>query len=457
MGQIERPRVLLVEDDPAFASLYHDHLQNEPIELEHVDSGKIALARLSEAPPAVLLLDLNLPDMDGRRILNHIISTKIPTTVLVISGHGSIDIAVETIQAGATDFIAKPFKAERLRITLRNALARWRLTLRNQYKSSPTTDGFEGFVGNSAPMHAVYRLIERAAPSKASVFISGESGSGKEVCAQAIHQHGPRRNRPFIAVNCGAIPKELMESELFGHTKGAFTGAVSERAGAIRQADGGTLLLDEICEMDPALQVKLLRVIQNSMVQKVGSDKPEKVDVRLICATNRDPLAEIAAGRFREDLYYRLHVIPIKLPALSERREDIPPIARHYLSLYAQEEGKALAAFDPGAEAALASYDWPGNIRQLQNVIRNIVVMHDGEVVQRSMLPLPLITAPQASTALGTVWDHAVRPLRQAEMELIETAITRCGGNVVKAAELLEVSPSTLYRKRLSTNENTAA
>ena len=316
-------------------------------------------------------------------------------------------------------------------------------------------------------MRAVYRVIDQVAASRATVFITGESGSGKEVCAEAIHRHSKslRCDKPFVTLNCAAIPKDLLESELFGHVKGAFTGAYVERQGVATQADGGTLFLDEICEMDLNIQSKLLRFVQTGTIQKIGGGKTESVDVRLICATNRDPLKEVEAGRFREDLYYRLHVIAIHLPPLRDRVEDVIPIASGFLAEFAKEEGKSFKGFSPEAEARLRAYRWPGNVRQLQNVMRNIVVLNEGILVTPNMLPAPLDKAitdmfplPSAEEAretqvgasdLATSID-TIRPLWMVEKETIERAMELCDGNIPKAAALLEVSPSTIYRKRLS-------
>ena len=444
-GPGQRPNVLIVEDEPELARLYRAYLKDEQIDLEHVDTGKAALARLDGSPPAAILLDLKLPDMDGRTVLEHVIRTALPTAVLVMTAHGSIDTAVEATRAGACDFLAKPFRRDRLKGMLRKALKRHMPVDFGAGWKSGEHGWLEGFIGASPAMQAVYRAIECAAPSKASVFISGESGTGKELCAQAIHRCGPRRDKPFIALNCAAIPRELMESEVFGHVKGAFTGAVAQRAGAAKLADGGTLFLDEICELDPSLQAKLLRFIQTGTFQKIGGDRTERVDVRLICATNRDPLREVAAGRFREDLYYRLHVVPLHVPPLRERREDIPVLARHFLSVFAREEGKTFTGLSPQAEAIFTAYDWPGNVRQLQNVIRNVTVLHDGPVVLPSMLPSPPAGVP--APCLGEAGEQA-RPLHLVEKEAIETAIAQCDGNIFQAAQLLEISPSTIYRKK---------
>lgn len=313
---------------------------------------------------------------------------------------------------------------------------------------------FQGFIGHSTAMQVVYRMIEQAASSKATVFVTGESGTGKEVCAQAIHKLSLRAQKPFIALNCAAIPKDLIESEVFGHVKGAFTGATSDREGAAMLANGGTLFLDEICEMDLALQGKLLRFLQTGEFNRVGGSKTEKVDVRIVTATNRDPLAEVEAGRFREDLYYRLHVVPIMLPALRERGEDVIEIALALLTTYSAEEKKAFTGFTPEVARMLQSYDWPGNVRQLQNIIRNIVVLHDGERVAPEMVPAPVggrWARPHGfkKTDFSNASALGIRPLAQVEREAIEAAITACDGNVPKAAVMLGVSPSTIYRKRL--------
>ncbi len=331
------PIVLLVEDTQSLARLYGQYLADQPIDLVSVTTGKAALAALEAQRPAVVLLDLNLPDMNGMEVLKHIQARKLPVLVVVITAHGSVNIAVEAMQAGAYDFIVKPFSADRLLVTVRNALESQRLLRLVDNLKDAARDGHHGFIGSSLPMQAIYRIIDAAAASRATVFITGESGTGKEVCAEAIHRQSPRRNGPFVAINCGAIPRDLMESEIFGHVKGAFTGAVADRDGAAMRADGGTLFLDEVCEMDPALQTKMLRFLQTGSFDKVGGGVTHRVDIRIVCATNRCPLEEVQSGRFREDLYYRLHVVPIALPPLRDREGDVLAIARHFLSAYAAE------------------------------------------------------------------------------------------------------------------------
>ncbi|MCH7370532.1 MULTISPECIES: sigma-54-dependent transcriptional regulator [Aeromonas] len=455
-----KPRVLLVEDTRSLAVVYEQYLAQDGYEVLLADCGQQALAQLLTSPPPVVLLDLELPDMSGMDILQQITEQQLPCSVVVITAHGSVDVAVEAMRHGAFDFLTKPFDGKRLCATARNALTHQQLSsLVAQYRENFERSSFAGFIGASMPMQAVYRIIESAAPSKATVFITGESGTGKEVCAEAIHQCSPRREQPFIALNCAAIPHDLMESEIFGHVKGSFTGAQGDRKGAASLADGGTLFLDEICEMDLDLQSKLLRFIQTGTLQRVGSGKLETVDVRFVCATNRDPLVEVKAGRFREDLYYRLHVIPLGLPPLRERGEDILLLARDLLLRYAKEENKRFRDFDAETARVLLDYPWPGNVRELQNVVRNIVVLNDRELVSPDILPPPLNGARAGAVPASGLDDvdavspparpsAPIRPLWLVEKETIEQAIASCDGNIPKAAALLEISPSTIYRKK---------
>jgi len=458
----DKPSVLLIEDDLPQARLYQEYLKNEIINLNHVATGTDAKEFISANTPELILLDLHLPDMEGKDILLWIREQGFPCSVVIITAHSSVDVAVEIMQIGAEDFLEKPLSANRLKTTIKNLLDNTRLkNLVENYQSTFERKNYHDFIGSSLPMQAVYRIIDASAPSKATVFITGESGTGKEVCAEAIHKQGPRADQPFIALNCGAIPHDLMESEIFGHVKGAFTGAANERQGAASLANGGTLFLDEIGEMDMDLQTKLLRFIQTSTFQKVGASKQETVDVRFICATNKDPLEAVNNGKFREDLYYRLHVVPIHLPPLRERGEDIIEIANNFLITYAKEEQKSFSNFSPEVDVIFRSYNWPGNVRQLQNVIRNIVVLHDDKSVTVDLLPPPLNSALNDSEIASLVRNtsttdnlapseenNEIRPLADVERETIERAIELCDGNIPKAAALLDVSPSTIYRKK---------
>jgi two-component system repressor protein LuxO len=293
----------------------------------------------------------------------------------------------------------------------------------------------------------VYRVLETAAQSKATVFITGESGTGKELAAEAVHRLSPRGAGSFVAINCAAIPRDLIESEIFGHVRGAFTGAVADRIGAAQAADGGTLFLDELCEMDLSLQGKLLRFIQSGTFQPVGSTQVRRTDARFVCATNREPLEEVRAGRFREDLYYRLHVVPVRLPPLRERGDDVIAIGEAMLARSAAEEGKRFRGFSESAKAALLAHRWPGNVRELENAVRTAVVLHDGDWVEAAMLPLRAGT-PAAAPVVAADAARSIRPLADIEREAIERAVELCEGNIPKAAAHLGISPSTLYRKR---------
>ncbi len=445
------PNVLLVEDDDILAQAYLEYLRNEPCNVAHRATVASAIDSIKNLSPEVILLDLLLPDASGLEVLDYIQSNALPISVIVMTSEGSIDNAVEAMRAGAFDFLVKPVSAARFSATFKNALERQALRRKVvAYEEAFTQSGYCGFIGASLVMQSVYRVIASAAASNATAFITGESGTGKEICAAAVHSQSPRRNKPLIILNCAAIPRELMESEIFGHTKGAFTGAISDRKGAAARADGGTLFFDEIAELDLALQAKLLRFVQTGVYQRVGGERTERADVRLVCATNRDPMEEVEAGRFREDLYYRLHVIPIELPPLRARNGDVIAIATHMLEKFAREENKRFSSLSSEVEALFRSYSWPGNVRQLQNTIRNIVVLHDGTEVTRDMLPAALRDLPVDGTAASTrdTLTPPIAPLWLTEKRAIEEAIRHCGGNIPKAADLLAISNSTIYRKR---------
>ncbi|WP_159656490.1 sigma-54-dependent transcriptional regulator [Vibrio atypicus] len=474
-----KPKVLLIEDSTSLAILYKQYVKDEPYDLFHVETGREAIAFIERNTPQLVILDLKLPDMDGEDILDWINEQQIPTSVIVATAHGSVDVAVSLVQKGAKDFLEKPINADRLKTSIALHLQQAKLeNLVENIESKFDRNRFHGFIGSSLPMQGVYKIIDSVAPTSASVFIIGESGTGKEVCAEAIHQESKRKDKPFVAINCGAIPKDLMESEIFGHVKGAFTGATGDRKGAASQANGGTLFLDELCEMELEMQKKLLRFLQTGTFTPLGGSKELKVDVRIICATNREPLLEVEEGRFREDLYYRVHVVPIEMPPLRERGNDIVTLATHFLRLYAKEDNKAFSSIHREAEAILKRYAWPGNVRQLQNIIRNIVVLNDETKLSAAHLPAqmtkgrnqpakPVQAAPTAfepsaapiseMTEVLETNNHdspplkngdQIRPMWQIERETIQQAIDYCDGNVLNAAVLLELSPSTVYRKK---------
>lgn len=484
-------RILIVEDTPAQADLALTLLRDLGHEIRIAETGEAALEQAESWRPDAILMDLQLPDFSGFEVMRRLRARGLEAGIIVVTAHGSVNHAVEAMREGAVDFIVKPFAKTRLTVTIQNALENRALaTELREVKAKLRRDHFFGFIGASAAMQAVYRTIESVAASRANVFITGESGTGKELAAEAVHRASPRRTRPFITLNCGAIPRDLLESEIFGHVKGAFTGATENRLGAAKLADGGTLFLDEIGEMPVEMQVKLLRFVQTGSLQPVGASRQDQVDVRIVSATNRDPWLEVQAGRFREDLYYRLYVVPIELPPLRDRGEDKLLLARHFLGLFAREEGRRLRRFSREVDQALSAYAWPGNVRQLQNVLRNIVVLHDGETVERGMLPPMLLrdageaaalSAPEpmprfdpppeppstppppdpepAASApvepardLPSAWappaaPEAFRPLAEIERRYILAALDHTAQDVPRAATLLGINASTIYRK----------
>ncbi len=455
--------ILFVEDDDIITRVFQAYLSDSGWNTTWASTGQQALDHLAQHTPDVLLVDINLPDMSGLDILRHVHNQNLPVAATVITSHASMDVTIDAMRLGARDFLVKPVSRERLLLTIENMIERQELSrLVDSYRADAQRDGFCGLIGSSPAMQAVYTSIENAATSRATVFIMGESGTGKELCAQAIHQKSPRAGGPFIAINCGAIPKDLMESELFGHRKGAFTGATANRLGAVGAAAGGTLFLDEIGELDISLQPKLLRFLQTSTYQPIGSDRTDSANVRIICASNRDPLRAIREGRLREDLYYRLHVLPITLPPLRERGEDVLHIARHFLALYSREEGKNFRTISEEAQAALLTYPWPGNVREVENVIRKIVVMERGETVTLAMLPDAIAghadNMAAAATEPATPLDlmslqQRIRPIEEVEWQAIEEAIELCQGDIALAAHFLKISPATIYRRRARRNK----
>ena len=454
--------VLIVEDVVSLAMTYRSYLKAEKVDVEVVGDGQSALAAIRKNPPTVIVLDINLPDISGMDILETLKSEGLDIPVIVITGDGSIQTAVETMRRGAFDFIVKPFNADRLRVTLRNALTQHKLKAQvTELRQTFSSDGLGEFIGRSLTMQSVYQILRSAAKSKATVFVTGESGTGKELCARALHQLSERAGKPFVALNCASIPPGLLESEIFGHVKGSFTGATSDRLGAVLSADGGTLFLDEIGEMQADFQTKLLRFLETGQVQRVGEDAVRSSDIRIVCATNRDPRREVAEGRFREDLFYRLHVIPVEMPPLRERETDALLLAQHYLSTFAEEDGKQVEGFTEAAENAILSYAWPGNVRELRNAVRNAVVLGQGTLIDVGDLPIDLNrSAPMhndnsfthdqdAAAGLGSRVDgaRAIIPLDAQIDNAIQRAINLMDGSIPKAAAALKVSPSTIYRR----------
>ncbi len=469
-----QPLVYVVEDSLSSGALYCSYLDQAGYSTQHFTDGHSALVAVKDKMPDVVLQDVCLPDISGLEVLSFINRQENPAPVVIITANSSIDVAVDAMRLGGFDFIEKPFSKERLLTAIGSAVKQLKVEDRRtpvapEVVSSETITGGvrDHFVGDSMPMSTVFRLLDSAAKSKASVFVTGESGTGKEVCAFSLHKASARRDGPFIAINCAAIPADLFESEIFGHEKGAFSGAVSQRKGAAELAAGGTLFLDELCEMDLNLQAKLLRFLQTGTFSRVGGQAVLNSDIRIVCATNRDPAKEVGEGRFREDLYYRLNVIPVQLPPLRERGADIMLLATHFLNEKSKANNKDFRGFTPEVEAMIMQHDWPGNIRELQNVIENVVVINDGELVTADMMPslAPILSkvAPLPNTSVsgsvpsfGSVSSpvgagiQGIRPLWMVEKEAIEYAIEQCGDNIPLAAACLGVSASTIYRKKKS-------
>ena len=459
--------ILIVEDDHAAASAFALQVEQAGYLALHAGTISEAVGLLQENTQNIvgIILDLGLPDGDGLDLLRGNIVSIGDIPIIVVTADGSINRAIEAMRLGAFDFLVKPIATTRLLNTIKNAL-------RSQNNQRPIVvqgrvaddSGFMGFVGTSEPMKQLYRQIAKVAPSRAGVLILGESGTGKELCAEALHKAGARARHPLVAINCGAIPENLLESQLFGHVKGSFTGASADQLGAAQMAHGGTLFLDEICELELHLQVKLLRFIQTGTVQRVGSAKAQEVDVRIICATNRDPLAEVKAGRLREDLYYRLAVIPIVMPPLRERGDDITLIADKFLQLFAQEEGRRFDPLSAERRAELMAHDWPGNVRELQNIIRRAAVIEEGPRLDNPIIKTDFATChrelPEVNSTTFNPWDHFLSStagrsavgthltLDEIERSAIDQAIAFAEGSLPIAARNLGISPSTLYRKR---------
>jgi DNA-binding NtrC family response regulator len=496
--------ILIVDDDPVQCRLLDAMLQKSGYETVVLDNGDAALTLLGGADGAridCVILDLVMPNLDGLGVLARLRQASINVPVIVQTAHGGIDNVVSAMRAGAIDFVVKPVGVERLQVSLRNALntSALEVELSRIKHSRAGTLGFNDIITKSPVMAAVLRMAEKAAASTIPVLVAGESGVGKELIARAIHGSGERRAKPFIAVNCGAMPENLVESILFGHEKGSFTGATERHVGKFVEASGGTLFLDEVGELPAAAQVKLLRAIQEGEVEPVGARKTIKVDVRIVSATNRDLIADVKAGRFREDLFYRLHVFPITVPPLRERPADIPALSRHFLARFAAEEGKRIRLITPEALHMLAAFHWPGNIRQLENTLFRAVVLAEGDTIglpefpqvsaqvaapgpdlgdtpnhageplvpdfdQPVALPAPfedhpgaLAAPPAAGADALPLLDAAgeVRPLEELEAELIRYAITHYRGQMSEVARRLQIGRSTLYRKLEALGLNT--
>ncbi len=457
-GSDAQTRLLLLERNPEGCQTAVRDLKEclgANTEIVSADSGRAACALLRAGSFDILVVDLDsLADISPQPevAMNRLCRLAEGGLIIALSDGRSVSSAVAAMRAGAHDYIPKPICGPAFAARVEELAQRHGKAGAMQIDTSAVgaDADFESFVGLSNQMRVVYEQISRIAPSTAPVFITGESGTGKEVCAEALHRRGPRADKPLIAVNCGAIPRDLMETELFGAVRGAYTGAVRDRQGAAELADGGTLFLDEIGEMDLSLQTKLLRFLQTGTITRVGEGVARPVDVRVICATNRNPMQLIAERRFREDLFYRLHVLPIHLPPLRQRPADILPLARHFLAQFAREEHKHFACISAQAADMLVAREWPGNVRQVQNMIRRIVVMFDGREITPEMIAVADIEGHAAARPALTDANATpkILPMWQQEQRIIEDTVAHFSGNIAQAAAALEISPSTIYRKR---------
>jgi two-component system response regulator HydG len=440
-------RVLVVEDDVEMLDLVREHLEAEGYTVVPLARGALAVARLRQETFDIVLTDLRMPDVDGMEVLQVARDTQRDVPVILLTAFGSIETAIQAIRQGAYDYITKPFALEEISLLLTKALEARYLREENRRLREALAGRYRlhNLLGKSPAMQAVFALVRQAAPSDVNVLITGESGTGKELVAKALHFNSPRADRPFVPVNCAAVPAGLLESELFGHVKGAFTGAVGSRRGLFREAAGGTLFLDEIGDMAPELQAKLLRAIEDKSVRPVGSDQFLSLNVRIVAASNQDLPARIREGQFREDLYYRLAVIPVLLPPLRERKEDIPLLAEHFLRRAAESAGRPMDGFLPEAMAALLRHAWPGNVRELENVIERAVTLSSGSQIMSEALLLDAVPAPVAGCSLAQM---SQRPTLDALTdEYVALIMRETGGDKTRAAEILGISKRTLYRR----------
>ena len=436
-------RVLVVDDDPGVGDLLHEVLTREGYRVR-VSTGGGEAAQLAETETFDLVLaDVRMPDCDGLEVLRAFRRADPETIVIMMTAFGTLESAIEAIREGAFDYISKPFNLEEVKLTLRRALERRRLVAENLRFREELRERYrvDRLVGSSAAMLEVYKLVARVAPGRSTVLVQGESGTGKELVARAIHYNGPRAAQPFQAVDCGSLAETLLESELFGHVKGAFTGAVTTKRGLLEEAHGGTCFLDEVGDVGPNPQARILRFLQEHEIKPVGGTESRKVDVRVIAATNKDLEGLVKAGRFREDLFYRLNVVTIRLPPLRERREDIPVLAEHFLRKYAAENGKAVSQIAPESLAILQAYAWPGNVRELENIIERAVALTTSPILVPDDLPHRLMehrAKPAPASGFQT--------LEEMERAHLLRALQEAGGNKKRAAQLLGIGRRTLYR-----------
>jgi two-component system response regulator AtoC len=444
-------RVLIVDDEENFRHMLSVILKKEGYDVEAASNGEEALQKIGVSPYDQILCDIRMPKMDGLDFLNEAKKAGVGATIVMMSAYGTVDIAIEAIKLGAYDYISKPFKPDEIILTLKKAEERERLRRENELlrKEIKREYSFENIISKNKEMQKLFEVITKVAPYKSTILITGESGTGKELVARALHYNSDRSPNPFVAVNCGAIPENLLESELFGHAKGAFTDAIRTKKGLFEEADGGTLFLDEIGELPSQLQVKLLRVLQEGEIRRIGESKPIQIDVRIVAATVKDLVKEVNEGRFRDDLFYRLNVLPIHIPPLRERKEDIPLLTSHFIKKYSQAMNKNVMGIESMALEALMNYKWYGNVRELENTIERAIVLADRENLEIENLPIEIQNF-QEEIPLEPLADEEYsikKSSRFMEMNLIKKALKKTKGNHTHAAKLLEISHRALLYK----------
>jgi two-component system response regulator HydG len=442
-------RVLIVDDDQGHAEALADGLESENCACRIAHSGREGIELMSSATFDAILTDLVMHDVDGLKVLEEALRLQPETVVLLITGHGSVETAVDAMRLGAADYLTKPVRIAELRTRLVRALETGRLRKANRElrKQLDKRYGLEGIIGHSTPMQRVFDVLQQVSSSHATVLVLGESGTGKELVARAIHTNSPRKDKPFVAVNCAALSQGLIESELFGHVKGAFTGAIAAKDGVLVYADGGTLFLDEVGDMPLETQAKLLRVLETREVQPVGGNATRKVDVRLVAATNRDLRAMVSEGKFREDLLFRLQVVTLVLPPLRERPGDVPLLIDHFLHALAAEHGRDVRGITPEARGLLVRYDWPGNVRELRNALETMVLLTRHDVLDVEDVPEHIQGATAQTARSRGHYELAGRKLAEVERDLVQATLELTGGNRQKAAKLMGIGERTLYRK----------
>ncbi len=442
-------RILIVDDEVKMRRILEIMLQKMGHQVVSAGNGREALERFRSAGADMVITDLRMPEMDGIELLASLRAQGSDVPVMLITARGTIETAVDAMKLGASDYVLRPFDIDALELAVTRVLRGAEVARQNAFLREEVGRGWDAFVGTSPPMQNVYELIQRVAPSKASVLIIGETGTGKELAARAVHNASPRRDKLFVPINCAAIPAEILESELFGYEKGAFTGAVKERVGKFELADGGTIFLDELTEMPQALQAKLLRVLQENTIERLGGNRSIRLDLRVIAATNREPRAAINEGKLREDLYYRINVVTIELPPLRQRVKDIAALVDHFIGKH--NHAHVPTQLTAGAIAALENYAWPGNVRELENMVERALILSGGGLLDENhfMLEAPLPAKPpaRASGAGARASLPLTHAIEELEAKLIDEALAQAQGNKARAAALLDISERSLWYK----------